>query len=108
MKWRLILVIVFFTLYKSIAQTAKKNKEPLNKQIIGSWTQETTGNATFQVNKKNIFYVEHLVTYNYNLKKDCINIFFNDYTLHGKIEFINDTMIITTKNDRQKYWRFKN
>ncbi len=94
--------------FKISAQTNKKNNEPLNKKIIGAWTYEATGNATFQISEKNIFYVEHLVNYKYSLKKDCINIFFDDHTLKGKIEFMSDTMIITTKNDRQKYWRFKN
>ncbi len=107
MKWILVAVIALCGFNKSGAQTPKKN-EALNKKILGAWTYETTGNATFQISEKNIFYVEHLVNYKYSLKKDCINIFFNDHTLKGKIEFMSDTMIITTKNDRQKYWRFKN
>ena len=108
MKQILISAIFLFFQHKVNSQTLEKRNEPLKKKILGAWTYETKGNATFQISEKNIFYVEHLVSYKYVLKKDCIKIFFDGYQLNGKIQFINDTMFITTKNDRQKYWRFKN
>lgn len=107
MKQFLILACLIFFLLKTNAQPSKKNNESIQKKIIGAWTYETTGNATFQISEASIFYVEHLVSYKYALKKDCIKIFFDDHILSGKINFKGDTMFIATKTDRQKYWPFK-
>jgi hypothetical protein len=76
-----------------------------NKSILGIWTDGSTENATFEINKKTIFYVDLLKEY--KLKKDSVFIFYDDYTFKGKIKISTDTLYITNEGIERKYWRFK-
>jgi hypothetical protein len=78
-----------------------------NNSILGIWTDGSTENATFEINKKTIFYVDLLKEYEYKLKKDSLFIFYDDYTSKRKFKISKDTLYITNEGIERKYWRFK-
>ncbi|MFY8180534.1 MAG: hypothetical protein ACOVLG_02075 [Flavobacterium sp.] len=79
-----------------------------NKSIIGIWTDGSSENATFEINKSTIFYIDSLKEFKYKLKKDSLFIFYDDYTFKGKIKISKDTLFITNGDVVRKYWEFKN
>lgn len=78
-----------------------------NNSILGIWTDGSTENATFEINKKTIFYVDILKEYKYKLKKDSLFIFFDNYTSKGKLRVSKDTLYISNEGIERKYWKFK-
>src|SRR4051812_43619381 len=80
----------------------------INKQIIGTWTNQSSENAVFEVNEKSFYYPEQSESYNYSIDQDKIEIRYPDYTFEAKISFSKDTLIMDSEeNGQTKYWRFQ-
>jgi len=78
-------------------------------QLLGTWTDGTTENATFDIQKDSIFYVNQLQSYPYRLKGDSLTIHYSDMIFKGKVYFIMDTMVLSDREfGTTKYTRFKN
>lgn len=78
-------------------------------KIIGIWTNGEGENATFQIKKDSIFYVDFSKQYAYKIINDSLTIFFDGYIDVSKIEKItNDSLILLIENERHKFWKFKN
>ncbi len=72
-----------------------------------TYTYDTNENATFEITRDSIYYVDHNATYKYDLIGDSIKIKFDDFISTGKVNFVGDTLIITYENGESKYWHFK-
>jgi hypothetical protein len=68
--------------------------------ILGAWTDGSTENATFDIQKDSIFYVDQLESYPYHLNGDNISIQYADYKYEAKISWIQDTLVLTDKGKR--------
>jgi hypothetical protein len=78
-------------------------------QILGTWTDGSTENATFDIQEDSIFYVEEMQSYPYSLSRDTMSIRYPDMSFKGKVYFITDTMVLTdAESGTTKYIRFKN
>ncbi len=76
-------------------------------KIIGIWTGGESPNATFEINKDSIYYVDHFKSYKYTLKNDSIKIFYDDYDYSAKIYFLKDTLVMNSPEyDIAKFWKF--
>lgn len=76
--------------------------------LIGAWTDGGTENATFNIQKNSIFYVDQLTAYKYSLNGDSIKIFYPDWVFSGAVRLTKDTLVIVSEDGTTKYWRFKN
>ena len=92
--------------------SAGRSQSPRNNiddKILGIWTDGTTENATFDIRKDSIFYVDQFESYRYLLKKDSINVYYSDYTYSAKVYFKKDTLIMDSKDyGVSKFSKFKN
>jgi len=76
--------------------------------LIGIWTNGLTGNATMEIHKDSIFYVERFERYKYLLTNDSIKIYYPDYIYSAKCFFMKDTLVMSSKEDGMaKFWHFK-
>ena len=93
-------------------ENTPKAKEKIDsisyKSIRGIWTDGTTENATFEINKDSIFYIDQFTSFKYNIANDIIKIDYPDFEFVGHFGFSKDTLVITSEGDTTKYWRFKN
>ena len=80
----------------------------LKEKIIGIWTDGESENATFQISRDSIYYVDNIKNYNYSLDQDSIKINYLDFTYSGKLSFINDTLVMESNEDVSKFWKFEN
>jgi len=81
----------------------------LAKKLIGAWTGGESENATFDISKDSIYYVDKFESYRYALKHDSIKIFYPDFVYTAKVYFIKDTLVMNSKDfDVTKFWKFKN
>ena len=87
-----------------VDDNVKKNR---SLKLLGIWTDGSSENATFDIRKDSIYYVDQFATYNYSLSGDSIKIFYPDWTFTGAISFTKDTMIIASNDGTTKYWKFK-
>jgi len=79
-----------------------------NKKITGIWTDGNSENATFDIRKDSIYYVEQFKSYKYSLTNDSIKIHYPDFTYSAKIYFLKDTLVMDSKEDGiAKFWKFK-
>lgn len=78
-------------------------------KILGIWTDGSTENATFDIRKDSIYYVDQFKAYSYSLKEDSIKIHYSDFNYAAKIHFLKDTLVMDSKDyGVTKYWKFKN
>ena len=84
------------------------NKETHTNPWMGIWTDGGSENATFQIHEDSIYYVDHLDSYKYEIKKDSIHIFYPDYKYSALISFNGDTMIFKDVESENKYYPFRN
>lgn len=75
--------------------------------IIGIWTDGQTENATFQIKKDSIYYVDHLENYFYRMESDSISIHYPDMIFKAKVLMKKDTLVLQTSEANYKYWKFK-
>jgi hypothetical protein len=76
-------------------------------RFLGAWTDGSTENATFDIQRDSIFYVDQITAYKYNFEGDSITINYPDWVFCGKVSFIKDTLVITAEDGTTKYWEFK-
>jgi hypothetical protein len=87
--------------------TLSKESTINKNSILGAWTDGSTENATFDIQRDSIFYVDQFTAYKYNLEGDSITINYPDWVFSGKVSFIKDTLVITAEDETTKYWEFK-
>jgi hypothetical protein len=69
----------------------------LKLKMLGIWRDAEGENATFEVKPTNIYYFDHAKAYSYKLAGNVLTIKFPDYNFTGKVSFMNETMIIDSK-----------
>ena len=89
------------------AQTPASSSTFNKDRLLGIWTDGSTENATFNIQRDSIFYVDQLIAYKYNVKEDTITINYADWAFKGKASFIKDTLVIASEDGQTKYWKFK-
>jgi len=92
---------------KAISQNENTEQSKLA-NILGVWTDGSSENASFDIRKDSIYYVDPFSTYKYSLTDDSIKIFYPDWTFTGEIHLSKDTLIIASEDGTTKYWKFKN
>ena len=95
---------------KQIQQVAIKVDENAKQtnasKLLGIWTEGSSGNATFDIRKDSIYYVDQFATYKYSLTGDSIKIYYPDWTFTGAISFSKDTLRIAYEDGTTTYWKF--
>ena len=77
-------------------------------QLLGTWTDGTTENATMDIGHDSIFYVDQFQSFPYILKGDSITIIFPDMSYEGIAYFISDTLVLEDSEfGTSKFTRFK-
>jgi len=102
----LILTLVNCTSQNKEKQSAKVL---INKSLIlGIWTDGQTENATFEIDKDSIYYVDSFQKFKYQIFGDSILIKFDGFDNTSKIEKVtNDSLILRQGNERMIFWKFK-
>jgi hypothetical protein len=78
-------------------------------QILGAWTDGSTENATFDISKDSIFYLDEMTSFPYTLKGDSLTIVYPDMSFEGSARLIGDTLVLSDPElGTTKYTRFKN
>ncbi|QHS55776.1 hypothetical protein GWR56_09600 [Mucilaginibacter sp. 14171R-50] len=97
---------------RTINKAVNKIPAVTKDMIMGTWTNGSTENASFDIGRDSIYYVEYFKSFKYELNKNVITIHYPDsFNYTGKIRFVNDTMIMRSieKTDApSKFWKFKN
>ena len=101
------------TIEQKAQQVEKTNDSPLTSfdknQLMGAWTDGSTENATLDIGKDSIFYLDQMTSFPYTLKGDSLTIVYPDMSFRGTAKFSKDTLIL---NDPEfgttKYTRFTN
>ena len=76
--------------------------------LLGAWTDGSTENATFDIGKDSIFYLDEMVFYSYTLKGDSLTIKYPDMSYQGIAQFSGDTLTLRDPEfGTTKYTRFK-
>ena len=89
------------------AQASVDNEDLLSLKILGAWTNHQTENATFDIGKDSILYVDELQSYPYKLIDNKIVIRFPEEDYEAKLSWLGDTLLIVSKgNDTTKFTRF--
>jgi hypothetical protein len=92
---------------KASVQAVDNSKKTNQSNLLGIWTDGSSENATFDIKKDSIYYVDQFASYKYSLRADSIKINYPDYTFAGAVSFSKDTMIIASEDGTTKYWKFK-
>ena len=78
-------------------------------KLLGVWTDGSSDNATFAIEKDSIFYTDEMVSYPYSLRGNSLTITYPDMSFQGIAYFINDTLVLSDSEfGITKYTRFKN
>jgi hypothetical protein len=102
----LILSLVTLLSCKTTNHVDQKRDRP---DITGIWTSGETENATFQIDKDSIFYVDALQRFKYLVIGDSIIIKFDGYDYRCKIlSATKDSLIWINDGTKTVFWRFKN
>lgn len=76
--------------------------------LIGAWTDGSSENASFGIDKDSIFYVDAFETYHYKMSADSIFIDFIDWTSEIKVtKLTEDSMVWESDMGKSILWRFK-
>ena len=77
--------------------------------LLGAWTDGSSENATFIIEKDSIFYADEMISYPYSLRGDSLTITYPDMSFQGIAYFISDTLVLSDSEfGTTKYTRFKN
>ena len=81
---------------------------PINpNQLKGIWTDGSTENASFEIQKDSIYYLDNNRSYRYFLLYDTLKILYEDYTFVSTIKVSDDSLYIINGNGETRFWRFK-
>jgi len=87
----------------------KQDPKIARPDITGIWTSGETENATFQIDKDSIFYVDALQRFEYLIVGDSLIIRFGDNGYKCKIEKVTkDSLVWIKDGNKTVFWRFKN
>jgi len=87
----------------------KTSSNIIEEKIIGIWTDGSPENATFDIRKDSIYYVDDFESFKYFLRGDIIEIHYSDFIYKAKVYFKKDTLVMDAKDDElAKFWKFKN
>ncbi|CAN5351728.1 hypothetical protein BH09BAC3_BH09BAC3_08930 [soil metagenome] len=87
----------------------RSNTEDFDKSILGIWTDGSTENASFRIQKDSVFDVEHFTTTKYIQKEDSVLFYYQEGIYPTKVyKTHNDTLIYEVRGSKTKYWKFKN
>lgn|GEM_PF-5022045 len=82
---------------------------PLQQQMKGVWTDETTADGVFEVTDTTFYYAENFVDYPYTLNGSRITIHYPDYTYEAEISIVNDTLRMESEEQGLSvFWRYGN
>jgi hypothetical protein len=104
----LVILISCNTSNQSVQKQAlhKSNSRP---DITGIWTSGETRNATFQIDKDSIFYVDALQRFKYHIIGDSLIIKFSDTDYKCKIaKATKDSLVWIKDGNMTVFWKFKN
>ena len=75
--------------------------------IIGAWIfdGDSTGNASFEIRKNEIYYPEHFKSYKFWVKNDTLIIKYEDYSDTSEIKMPNNDSLTLTGMEEQHYHR---
>jgi hypothetical protein len=78
-------------------------------QLLGAWTDGSTENATFDISKDSIFYLDEMTSFPYTLQGDSLTIVYPDMSFQGTVKFLGDTLVLSDPEfGTTKYTKFKN
>jgi len=84
----------------TVSRQDDKTEQSDSTNILGIWTDGSSENASFDIRKDSIYYVDQFATYKYSLTGDSIKIYYPDWTFTGAISLLNDTLTIASKTIR--------
>lgn len=77
-------------------------------RLLGAWTDGSGENATFDIGKDSIFYLDEMTSFPYTLKADTLTIIYPDMSFQGTAKFLGDTLILSDPEfGTTKYTKFK-
>ena len=92
-----------------VDQKQDQKKSVAKPDITGIWTSGESENATFQIDKDSIFYVDALQSFKYLIVGDSLIIKFEDNDYKCKIaKATKDSLVWISNGRRNVFWRFKN
>jgi hypothetical protein len=87
----------------------KQDPKIARPDITGIWTSGETENATFQIDKDSIFYVDALKRFKYLIVGDSLIIRFENNDYNCKIaKATKDSLVWIKDGNKTVFWRFKN
>ncbi|HZH95694.1 MAG TPA: hypothetical protein VEY06_07405 [Flavisolibacter sp.] len=92
---------------KAPIQVDDNAKQTNQSDLSGVWTDGSSENATLDIRKDSIYYVDQSASYKYSLSNDSIKILYPDWTFTGAVIFNKDTLVIASEDGTTKYWKFK-
>lgn len=104
----ILLAVLFATACKN-SETKKTGtvSAGLQEKMVGQWTDGTTQNATFDISKDSIHYIDLMNHHKYEVVPgDSISIQYPYYTYLGKISFSGDTLLIADGNGVGRFWKY--
>jgi hypothetical protein len=89
------------------ADSEKSNNTTRN-AVLGVWALPGDQNASFDIQKDRIIYIEDTMHYKYEIIKDSIRFDYGRYKVIYKVELKGkDTLVLTGRRDTIVYYRFK-
>jgi len=87
----------------------KQDPKTASPDITGIWTSGETENATFQIDKDSIYYVDALQRFKYLIVGDSLIIRFEDNDYKCKIaKATKDSLVWIKDGNKTVFWRFNN
>ena len=84
--------------------TGKVRKE----QLLGTWADNFSEHAVFDIREDSIFYTEHLQAYAYQLNRDTLTIHFPNLTYQAHVSFVNDTLLMQdAESGTNHFYRYR-
>jgi len=108
--WALILVaLINCKTSNQVDQKQNHNKSVARPDITGIWTSGESENATFQIDKDSIFYVDAMQRFKYLIVGNSLIIKFEGKDYKCKIEkATKDSLVWISNGNRTEFWKFKN
>ena len=94
---------------QTISITTEHTKGSIDRsKLFGAWTDGSTENATFDISKDTIFYLDAMTAFPYTLIGDTMIIEYPDFIVRASIHFSGDTLVLSDPEfGRTKYTRFQ-
>lgn len=104
-----LVVLINCNTSNQVDQKQDLNKSGARLDITGIWTSEESENATFQIDKDSIFYVDALQRFKYLIVGDSLIIKFENKDYKCKIaKATKDSLVWISNGRRTVFWRFQN